>query len=69
MNIITVDIRKGDSITTSYTQPLKGTLERRRHLLNVKCFNCLCERCMDVTEFGMYIGAITCTKCKKDKVS
>lgn len=60
----TEDINKGQILTTSYTQTLWGTLTRKSHLIKVKKFNCLCDRCKDPTEFGTYAGSIYCTICK-----
>ncbi|XP_055373089.1 SET domain-containing protein SmydA-8 [Condylostylus longicornis] len=71
LNIIflaTVDIPKGGTICTSYTQPLKSTLLRQEHLRQAKCFDCTCKRCMDPTELGTYCGAILCSKCKVGKI-
>nr|XP_013189670.1 unnamed protein product [Amyelois transitella] len=61
--IATVPIAKGELITTTYTQSLWGTLDRRRHLKNNKCFDCECERCTDPTELGTYLGSIYCSMC------
>uniref|UniRef100_A0A336KXB9 CSON001018 protein n=1 Tax=Culicoides sonorensis TaxID=179676 RepID=A0A336KXB9_CULSO len=62
----TTDIKKGDIISLSYTQPLKGTLERRTHLKDAKCFECMCQRCTDPTEFGLYMSSIVCPKCNEN---
>lgn len=67
--IATVPISKGTVLTTSYTQPLWGTLARRSHLQTVKCFTCSCDRCKDPTEFGTYLGSINCSKCNPLKDS
>ncbi|XP_068617853.1 SET domain-containing protein SmydA-8 [Battus philenor] len=61
--IATVPIAKGELITATYTQSLWGTLDRRKHLKQSKCFDCECERCRDPTEFGTYIGNIYCSLC------
>lgn len=61
--IATVPIAKGELITTTYTQSLWGTLDRRRHLSSNKCFDCECDRCKDPTEFGTYLGNIYCSIC------
>lgn len=61
--IATVPIPKGDIITTTYTQSLWGTLDRRRHLRTNKCFDCECDRCKDPTELGTYLGNIYCSIC------
>lgn len=63
--VSTVPIRKGEIICVTYTQTLWGTLSRRAHLKQSKCFDCTCLRCSDATELGTYIGAINCSQCKK----
>ncbi|RVE47333.1 hypothetical protein evm_008014 [Chilo suppressalis] len=61
--IATVPISKGEMITATYTQTLLGTLDRRKLLRTIKCFDCDCDRCKDPTEFGTYIGSIYCSIC------
>ncbi|XP_013119232.1 SET domain-containing protein SmydA-8 [Stomoxys calcitrans] len=61
-------IAKGDIISTSYTQPLWSTIMRRSHLLQAKCFECTCRRCLDPTELNTFTGAITCSRCKVGKI-
>lgn len=61
----TVPIKKGELITTSYTQSLWGTLARRKHLKQIKAFDCTCDRCKDSTEFGLYVGSIYCSSCRE----
>ncbi|XP_013179737.1 PREDICTED: protein msta, isoform A [Papilio xuthus] len=61
--LATVPIAKGELITATYTQSLWGTLDRRKHLKQTKCFDCECERCGDPTEFGTYLGNIYCSLC------
>ncbi|XP_023303762.2 SET domain-containing protein SmydA-8 [Lucilia cuprina] len=71
MNIIFIakkPIAKGDIICTSYTQPLKSTLMRRKHLAQAKCFDCTCKRCQDPTELNLFVGAVLCHKCKVGKI-
>lgn len=63
--IASVPIKKGDLITTTYTNTLWGTLSRRAHLRLSKLFNCECERCSDSTEFGTYIGSVCCNQCSQ----
>ena len=63
--ITTQSIKKGDIISVTYTQTLWGTLARRAHLKQSKCFDCTCLRCSDPTELGTYLGAINCFQCKK----
>lgn len=62
--VATVPIKKGEVISASYTQLLWGTLQRRAHLKNAKCFDCECDRCSDPTELCTYVGAILCSQCK-----
>jgi hypothetical protein len=64
----TVDINKGESVTTTYTNTFWNTSTRRVHLQSAKCFDCTCARCSDPTELGTYVGAINCTKCNQGKV-
>ncbi|XP_055907545.1 SET domain-containing protein SmydA-8 [Eupeodes corollae] len=61
-------IKKGDIIATSYTQPLKSTILRRLHLKQAKCFDCSCQRCVDPWEMDTFAGAILCSKCKVGKI-
>ncbi|XP_049876331.1 SET domain-containing protein SmydA-8-like [Pectinophora gossypiella] len=61
--IATVPIAKGELITTTYTQSLWGTLDRRKHLRTTKCFDCECDRCKDPTELGTHLGNIYCSLC------
>ncbi|XP_059479054.1 SET domain-containing protein SmydA-8-like [Neocloeon triangulifer] len=59
----TVDIAKGAAVTSTYTQALWATHQRRAHLKTTKCFECQCLRCSDPSELGTYLGAILCSKC------
>lgn len=59
----TRDIKMGEMICISYTQPLKGTRQRRAKLMQNKCFHCMCARCCDPTEFGLYVNSLICPKC------
>jgi hypothetical protein len=63
--VSTAPIKKGEIICVTYTQTLWGTLARREHLKQSKCFDCSCVRCSDETELGTYLGAINCFQCKK----
>lgn len=56
--IALVNIRKGDVISSTYTQPFWGSLDRRLHLRMAKCFDCTCERCKDPTELATYLGTL-----------
>lgn len=66
--IASVDIPKGGIISTTYTQTLQGTLQRRLHLRSVKYFDCCCARCSDPTEFGTFIAGIICSRCKTGRI-
>lgn len=63
--LATVDIPQGQLITVTYTQTLKSTIVRRHHLLDAKCFHCMCARCKDPTELGTYCGSMYCSKCRR----
>ncbi|KAH1025142.1 SET domain-containing protein SmydA-8 [Dendroctonus ponderosae] len=53
-------IKQGDHITTTYTNILWGTQERRKHLKETKYFACSCQRCRDPTELGTFFSALIC---------
>ncbi|XP_050545316.1 SET domain-containing protein SmydA-8-like [Daktulosphaira vitifoliae] len=59
----TVNIKKGETITATYTQSLWPTFNRRNHLKAAKCFICECERCLDLTEFGTHLSSVVCSGC------
>lgn len=61
--IATVPIKKGEMIFTSYTHPLKTTIERRHQIKEAKCFDCVCPRCEDPTEMKTFSSAIKCKNC------
>ncbi|KAL0275680.1 UNVERIFIED_CONTAM: hypothetical protein PYX00_003467 [Menopon gallinae] len=61
-------IPKKSPITVSYTYTLQSTLNRRKHLQETKFFSCCCQRCSDVTEFGLYCSAFKCQACKSGLV-
>jgi len=56
-------IKKGETISATYTNSLWSTNDRREHLKMSKCFWCECERCTDPTEFGSYMSATRCSRC------
>lgn len=62
--IATTEIKKGEKIITSYTHPLRTTIERRLHIKQAKCFDCVCARCMDPTEINTFASSIKCSTCK-----
>ncbi|CAH1964736.1 unnamed protein product [Acanthoscelides obtectus] len=53
-------IKKGEHITSTYTNILWGTSARRDHLKQTKYFTCKCRRCQDPTELGTYFSALRC---------
>ncbi|KAK7084472.1 hypothetical protein SK128_012410 [Halocaridina rubra] len=72
LNIIirsTVPIRKGNSITTTYTSTLWNTLQRRRQLKAAKFFLCSCRRCKDPRELGTELSTLLCSDCGGHVVS
>ncbi|XP_071438731.1 uncharacterized protein [Hetaerina americana] len=61
----TTVVTKGSKLSISYTDPLWGTIDRRKHLSLSKYFFCTCKRCEDPTELGTFIGAIKCRACQQ----
>lgn len=62
-------IKKGAHLSICYTDALYGTENRRHHLTQTKFFDCTCERCTDLTEFGTNFGALKCSGVSKDKLT
>lgn len=60
-----VPVQKGKELTTTYTDTLKATLERREHLLQTKIFECDCERCQDSSELSTHGSSWKCRRCNK----
>ena len=58
-----VPIKKGDHITTSYTDPMWGTASRQMHISSSKYFICRCSRCQDPSELGTHFSSIKCPNC------
>jgi len=56
-------IQSGEELRISYVNLLMPTYMRRRHLAENWYFDCICERCQDVTEKGSYVGALKCSNC------
>lgn len=56
-------INAKEHLTISYTDVLWETSNRRHHLQQTKHFECECERCTDVTEYGTYFSSLKCQKC------
>ncbi|XP_064097943.1 SET domain-containing protein SmydA-8-like [Macrobrachium nipponense] len=66
LNIVvrsTVPIRKGSPISTTYTNTLWNTLQRRKQLQTVKFFLCSCRRCSDPRELGTDLSTLLCNEC------
>lgn len=61
---ILVPVKKHEHLTTTYTNTLKSTLERRRHLSQTKIFDCDCKRCADPKELGTYGSSLVCGRCQ-----
>ncbi|KAL7024018.1 hypothetical protein ACKWTF_012873 [Chironomus riparius] len=59
----TIPLKKGSTITLSYSYTLQGTLKRRDHLHESKFFWCTCNRCKDPTELGTHASTLLCPKC------
>lgn len=62
------DIKRGEMIFTSYSHPLSTTIERRIQIKEAKCFDCVCPRCSDATEFQTFASSINCFKCTNGKL-
>lgn len=60
-------IKKGTHLSICYTDALYGTENRRHHLRQTKFFDCTCERCFDLTEFGTYFSALKCSGVSQDR--
>lgn len=54
-------IAKGTHLSICYTDALYGTENRRHHLKQTKFFDCTCERCCDLTEFGTHFSSLKCS--------
>lgn len=68
-------LTKGQVLTVNHlenhAEGQKGTVERRIGYFFRFGHICMCELCVDPTEFGTYISAIVCKKCRgpdKDKI-
>uniref|UniRef100_A0A1B6D0F2 SET domain-containing protein n=2 Tax=Clastoptera arizonana TaxID=38151 RepID=A0A1B6D0F2_9HEMI len=53
-------IPAGEEITTTYCTLMWNTSTRRSYILETKHFLCKCQRCLDPTEFGSNLSALTC---------
>lgn len=54
-------IKKEQSLSICYTDPLWGTPQRLAHLADTKYFVCKCPRCSDPTESGTFYSGVKCT--------
>lgn len=54
-------IKNGEQIFMTYSQLLWGTSSRRMHLMFSKHFRCMCDRCIDSTEYSTNLSAIRCS--------
>lgn len=62
-----VPIQKGDELTITYTNLLRGAAERRARLQHQWYFTCACQRCQDPgSDFGTFINLVRCPKCAAD---
>ncbi|XP_058056982.1 SET domain-containing protein SmydA-8 [Anopheles bellator] len=60
---IAVDVADGETLYTTYTYTLTGTVARQSILKASKFFTCLCARCVDPTELGTHFSSLLCSKC------
>ncbi|XP_014239436.1 protein msta-like isoform X1 [Cimex lectularius] len=56
-----MDIRPGEHLNISYTDPVWNTPSRLKHLRLSKYFSCSCQRCSDPSEFGTNFSGISCS--------
>ncbi|XP_069163542.1 uncharacterized protein [Procambarus clarkii] len=62
-----IPIKRGDHLTSCYTDPLTTTSTRQEHLRSSKYFICSCKRCVDPTELKTYVSALKCADCVKKR--
>lgn len=58
-----IPIKRGQHLTSCYTEPLSTTSIRQEHLRATKYFTCGCKRCKDPTELNTFTSAIKCSEC------
>ena len=58
-----VHIPEGQEITITYTNLLRDTFTRQKHLRSQWFFTCACARCSDPAEFQCGINGVKCPKC------
>lgn len=63
------DIPPNTILTLSYSDKIWPTYIRRDHLKLTKKFICNCQRCLDPTECGTFIGHVRCESCGQLSVS
>merc|ERR1712223_1187492 len=61
------NISRGEEITTIYLSPLMGNVLRRNKIKYNWKFDCTCSRCKDKTEFGTFVNAVLCMKCRNSE--
>ncbi|XP_066950946.1 uncharacterized protein [Macrobrachium rosenbergii] len=62
-----IPIKRGDHLTSCYTDPLTTTSARLEHLRSSKYFTCHCVRCVDPTELRTFTSALKCSDCAKKR--
>lgn len=62
-------IKKGTHLSICYTDALYGTENRKHHLKQTKLFECTCERCSDLSEFGTHFSSLKCSGVSKDRLT
>jgi len=60
----TVDIKKGECITTHYVSPLLPLSTRREKLRERWFFSCECLRCKSNTDLGAFNSGVKCDECE-----
>ncbi|XP_045131510.1 uncharacterized protein LOC123516301 [Portunus trituberculatus] len=58
-----VPIKRGQHLTSCYTESLSTTGVRQEHLRSTKYFTCGCKRCKDPTELKTFTSALKCSEC------
>jgi hypothetical protein len=61
--VATVDIAKGEEVTTAYNSPGLGSIARRPQFRQLWHFDCCCRRCADPAELGSLASALACPAC------
>ncbi|KAJ6640841.1 SET domain-containing protein SmydA-8, isoform A [Pseudolycoriella hygida] len=58
-----IDMKKGETLYTTYTNLMVSTEQRQEHLKSGKFFTCHCARCTDPTELETHFRTFKCNKC------